>query len=77
MTFKINKLPKAQIEILFELPFLELAKFYKEAVLKFGREIKIEGFRSGHIPEKIIEQKVGKMAILEEAAERAIQENYQ
>jgi trigger factor len=75
--YKINKLPKSQVEILFEIPVDELTKFYKEAILSFGREIKIEGFRSGHIPEKIIEQKVGQMPILEEAAEHAIRENYQ
>lgn len=77
MKFTIKKLPKSQIEILFELPFAELDKFYEKAVLEFGREIKIEGFRSGHIPENIIEQKVGSIAILEEAAGYAIQENYQ
>jgi len=75
--YKIKKLPKSQIEIFFEVCAKDLEKFYKEAVLEFGKEIKIEGFRSGHIPEKIIEQKVGKMAILEEAAEEAIRENYQ
>ncbi len=77
MKYTIKKLPKSQIEMLFEVPSEDLGKFYKEAVLELGQEIKIEGFRPGHIPEKIIEQKVGKMAILEEAAEHAIQENYQ
>ena len=73
--YKIKKLPKAQIEILFELAPAELAKFYKEAVWEFGKALKVEGFRSGHIPENIIEREVGKMRLMEEAAERAIQEN--
>lgn len=77
MKYTIQKLPKSQIEILFEIPAEELEKFKKEAILELGRELKVEGFRPGHIPEEIIEQKIGKMAILEESAEHAIRENYQ
>jgi trigger factor len=77
MKFTIKKLPKSQIEILFEMPFEELDKFYKEAVFEFGKILKVEGFRPGHIPEAIIEREAGKMRITEEAAEHAIQENYQ
>ncbi|MFH1401681.1 MAG: trigger factor [Parcubacteria group bacterium] len=77
MKYDIKKLPKSQIEILFELPFGELDKPYKEAVLEFGKNLKVEGFRPGHIPETIIEREVGKMRLLEETAQKAIQENYQ
>jgi trigger factor len=76
MNYTIKKLEKSQIEMQFSVEAEELAKFYQEAILELGSQIKIEGFRPGHVPEKVVEQKVGQMAILEEAAEHAIRENY-
>jgi trigger factor len=76
MKYAIKKLPKSKIEILFETPFEELEKFKKEAVLELGKQIKIEGFRPGHAPEKMIEDQLGEMKIMEEAAEHSISENY-
>jgi trigger factor len=76
MSYTIKNLEKSQIEMQFLVEPAELAKSYQEALVELGQEIKIEGFRPGHVPEKIIEQKLGKMAILEEAAEHAISENY-
>jgi trigger factor len=76
MKYIIKNLPKSQIEMQFSVEAGELVKFYKEAILEFANQIKIEGFRPGHVPENVIEQKVGKMVILEEAAEHAISENY-
>jgi trigger factor len=76
MTYKINKLPKSQVEILFEVSFEEVEKFTKEAVAHIGEHIAVQGFRSGHIPEDIVKREVGEMAILEEAAEHSISENY-
>jgi trigger factor len=76
MKYTIKNLPKSQIEMQFSVEAEELGKFYKEAILELGKEIKIEGFRPGHVPENVIEQKMGKMVILEEAAEHAIGENY-
>ena len=37
------------------------------------KEIKIEGFRPGKAPRKMVEQKVGKGVILNGAAEKAVQ----
>jgi trigger factor len=76
MKYTIKKLPKSKVEILFEVPFEELEKFRKEAVLELGKIVKVEGFRPGHVPEKVIESQLGEMKIMEEAAEHAIGENY-
>jgi trigger factor len=76
MKYTIKKLPKSKIEILFEIPFEELEKFRKEAVLELGKHVKMEGFRPGHVPEKMIEGQLGEMNIMEEVAEHAISENY-
>ncbi|MDD5145465.1 MAG: trigger factor [Candidatus Pacebacteria bacterium] len=76
MKFTIKKLPKSKIELTIEVSTKELESFEKTAILNLGKEIKLEGFRPGHIPEDIIEKTIGKEKILAEAAELAIKENY-
>ncbi len=76
MKFTIKNLAKSQIEINFELPYEDLKSFKKQALLELGANLKVEGFRPGHVPEEIIEREVGQEAILNEAAEHAIRENY-
>lgn len=77
MNYTIQKLPKSGVELKVEILWEEFEKFNEEAIINLGKNLKIEGFRPGHIPKEIIEQKIGKMAVLEEAAELAIKENYQ
>jgi len=66
---KIEKLKNSEIEIDGSIPFEELEKHRKEAVKKVGSEVKIDGFREGHIPENILIKNVGEMAIINEMAE--------
>jgi len=76
MTFSVNKLPKSQVEILFQISAEELNSYYDSAVLHLNEHVKIEGFRSGHIPKDILEKQIGQAKILEEATNTAIRENY-
>lgn len=64
------------VEIAGELPFTALQEERKAALVKLGEQIKVDGFRPGHIPEKVIAGKVGEMAILTEMAERTIAHHY-
>lgn len=73
---KVKKLEKSQIEIEGEIPVEILEEKRKEAIEKYKREISIDGFRKGHIPEKILVEKVGEMAILNEMAELSLSSAY-
>ena len=66
---KVEKLKNSEVEIDGSIPFEELEKHRKEAVKKVGSEVKIDGFREGHIPENILIKNVGEMAIINEMAE--------
>jgi trigger factor len=77
MKYTIKKLPKSQVELVFEVPFEEVEKNKKQVLEKIGKELKVEGFRPGHVPPQIVEREVGQMAILEEASELAVKESYQ
>lgn len=59
-----------------EIPFEELNKHRTAAVKALGKNIKIDGFREGHVPENVIVSKIGEMPILTEMAERAISAVY-
>jgi len=74
--FKIKKLPKSEVELECSVPAEELEKARPKAVRKFSDSLDIPGFRKGNIPEKIILERVGEKAVLEEAAEIVLSEHY-
>lgn len=76
MDIKIEKLKNSEIEIIGSISFEELNKNREKAVKKLSANIKIDGFREGKVPEKILIEKVGEMMILNEMAEIALQEAY-
>jgi trigger factor len=75
-SFHVEPLAKSEVKISGELPFEEIIAERKGALKALGRNIKIDGFRPGHIPDTIIEKHVGEMPLLVEMAERAIQHHY-
>lgn len=65
-------LEKSQIELLVEVSVEELTPYINKGAESLSSAIKIEGFRPGKVPFEILKQKVGEMAILEEAAKLLI-----
>mgnify|MGYP001433761768 CR=1 FL=1 len=76
MKAEIKKQGKANVEIDFELSWLEFDVYYQKALKQINQGITLDGFRTGKAPKEIVEQKVGDFKILEEAAEQALKENY-
>ena len=74
--FTVTKEAGSQVKIAGEIPYEDLALERKEAIKAFGRNLEINGFRKGHVPEAMIVKHVGEMAILTEMAERAISHFY-
>ena len=75
-TVEIKKLAGSLIEITGQIPAGDFEVYRKKAIEELGREIKIDGFRPGMVPEKVLEEKLGASSILEKAAEKAIQDVY-
>lgn len=67
---------QSEIEIEGEIKSDLMSPYRKRAVKKLGENIKVSGFRKGHIPEKILIDKIGEQAILEEAAGMALADAY-
>lgn len=76
MNIQTKKLPKNLAEILVEMSFQEMEPFYQQALEELGKEVKIPGFRPGKAPIDLIKKEVGEMKILEQGAEKAINEKY-
>ncbi|MDP2676312.1 MAG: trigger factor [bacterium] len=73
----IKEISSSQIEITVEIPAVDFEKEYKRTLERYNKELKIPGFRSGHIPENILREKVGEGTLLQDAAEDAIQAWYE
>lgn len=73
---KVTELPNSQIEIKATIPAEEFDKTRNDAIKHIGGDVELPGFRRGHVPEKMLVQKIGEMAILEEMAEIAIGHAY-
>jgi|SRR3989344_4576633 len=73
---EIRELPNSEIEIESAISVEDFLRYKKEAVERLGIAVTIEGFRKGHVPEKILVEKLGLPKILEEAAQGALSEEY-
>lgn len=74
--FTITKTEGSQVIIEGEIPFAELEKERAKAIAHFGKDMQVDGFRPGHIPEKVVVERVGEMALLTEMSERALAHCY-
>ncbi len=76
MKTNLKKLEKSQIEIEFELTPEEFAKHFDAALLHLKSHVKMDGFRKGHVPANMVEEKVGKENVLMEAGDLAVKASY-
>jgi len=63
----VTKINETRVKIDIEVTFEELAPFLADAYKSIGASITIPGFRKGHVPNAMIEKRVGRGAILDEA----------
>ncbi len=71
---KVEKKENSEIEITGEITVEAAAKYRVKALKEISNSIKVDGFRAGKVPEKIIIEKVGEPYILEEAAELGLKD---
>ncbi len=74
--FSVTKEAGSIVKINGEMPFAELLKHRAAALKAIGKNLKIDGFRPGHVPAAMVEKQVGEFAVLTEMAERAINSAY-
>jgi trigger factor len=68
----VENISPSRIKITIEMPFAELQPSLDSAYARISSQVNIPGFRKGKIPTRIIDQRVGRGVVLEEAVNDAI-----
>ncbi|MBU1152216.1 trigger factor [Patescibacteria group bacterium] len=76
MESEIKKLEKSQIEIKVTLSAEEMEKYKQKAAEEISKDVKVKGFRPGHVPLHVLEEHIGTKYIIGRAQELAIQMSY-
>ncbi|MEP7054312.1 MAG: trigger factor [Actinomycetota bacterium] len=76
MKSSVETLGPTQVKLTVEVPFEELTPAIDAAYKKIGRSVKVQGFRPGKVPARILDQRVGRDAILEEAINDSLPQLY-
>jgi trigger factor len=72
----VETLSPTRVRLSVEIPFDELQPSVDSAYKKIASQITIPGFRKGKVPSRIIDQRVGRGAVLDEAVNEALPKAY-
>ncbi|MGY5763938.1 trigger factor [Brachybacterium sp. DNPG3] len=72
-----EKLGPTRVKLTVEVPFDELKPAVEAATQKISEQVQIPGFRKGKVPARIVEQRFGRPAIMQEAVNDAMPDFYQ
>ena len=72
MKTDVEELSPTRVKLTIEVPFEELKPSLDKAYRDVGRQVRIPGFRPGHVPPRIIDQRLGRGVVLEQAVNDAV-----
>jgi trigger factor len=72
----VEELSPTRVKLTVEVPFDELKPNLDNAYREVAKQVRIPGFRPGRVPPRIIDQRVGRGAVLEQAVNEAVPELY-
>jgi trigger factor len=72
----VETLNPTRVKLTVEVPFEELKPSLDAAYKKIGQQITIPGFRRGKVPALVIDQRIGREAVLDEAVNDALPKMY-
>src|ERR1700684_3045396 len=72
----VEELSPTRVKLTIEVPFEELKKSLDQAYREVGRQVRVPGFRPGKVPPRVIDQRVGRGAVLEQAINDAVPQFY-
>ena len=76
MKSAVETLTPTRVKLTVEVPFEELKPSLDAAYSSIGAQINVPGFRKGKVPARIIDQRVGRGAVLQEAVNDALPRLY-
>src|SRR3954464_8738580 len=72
----VETLTPTRVKLTVEVPFDELKPSLDAAYASISKQVTVPGFRKGHVPPRIIDQRVGRGAVIEEAVNEALPRFY-
>lgn len=75
MKSAVETLSPTRVKLTVEVPFEELKPSLDAAYKRIAAQITVPGFRKGKVPNRVIDQRVGRAAVLDEAINDAINDS--
>jgi trigger factor len=72
----VEELSPTRVRLTIEVPFEELKPNLDRAYREVARQVRIPGFRPGRVPPRVIDVRVGRGAVLEQAVNDAVPQLY-
>jgi trigger factor len=72
----VEELSPTRVKLTIEVPFEELKPSLDKAYREVARQVRVPGFRPGKVPPRIIDQRIGRGVVLEQAVNDAVPELY-
>ena len=76
MKTTVENLDPSRIKLTVEVPYEELKTSLDAAYKEIGSQIQVPGFRRGHVPNRVIDQRVGRGTVIQEAVNNKLSDFY-
>ena len=76
MKTDVEELSPTRVRLTIEVPFEELKPSLDRAYREVARQVRIPGFRPGRVPPSVIDMRIGREAVLEQAVNDAVPQLY-
>ncbi len=76
MKTDVEELSPTRVKLIIEVPFDELRPSLDRAYREVAKQVRVPGFRPGRVPPRIIDQRFGRGAVLEQAVNDAVPQLY-
>jgi trigger factor len=72
----VEPLSPTRVKLTVEVPFEELKPSLDAAYKKIAQQVNVPGFRRGRVPQQVIDQRIGRGVVLDEAVSEALPQFY-
>ncbi|WP_344307473.1 trigger factor, partial [Brevibacterium samyangense] len=72
MKSSVEKIDPTRVKLSVEAPYAELKPSIDEAYKEIAKQVSIPGFRKGKVPARIIDQRIGRPAVMQEAVNNSL-----
>jgi trigger factor len=72
----IENLGPTRVRLAIEVPWGDLDHAFGEVYKELGKQVRVPGFRPGKVPNRILDQRIGRPVVLEQVVQHAVPEVY-